>query len=62
MGNLKTKKVSNKIIRVVQRMYRNAVNCVITNNMRSDKFVTREGLLQGSTVFVDEIIMKCNQR
>lgn len=66
---LEKRGISNKIIRLVQKIYKNNANSVISNNTRSETFKTKEGLRQGGALsptlfiaFMDEIIKKCTER
>ena len=66
--SLHTRRVSSKMIRIIQSLYKNTVNCVISKNSISDKFTTNEGLRQGGVmspllfiIFMDDIITKCNE-
>lgn len=62
---LNKKKVDTKLIRVTKCLYKTTRNCVISKNMISEEFVTKEGVRQGGSLspllfitFMDELIKK----
>uniref|UniRef100_V5GWZ6 Retrovirus-related Pol polyprotein n=1 Tax=Anoplophora glabripennis TaxID=217634 RepID=V5GWZ6_ANOGL len=64
--SLNKRGVNEKTIRIIQNIYKNNINFVIRNNMKSDAFTTKESLRQGGglsptlfILFMDEIIKKC---
>lgn len=66
--SLKERGVHNKIVRVVEDIYRTNINQIIRNNMKSEGFVTEMGLRQGGglsptlfNVYMDKIIKKCEK-
>lgn len=65
---LREKGINNKIIKVIQDLYKNNTNYIINNNMKSEGFKTEMGLRQGGglsptlfNVHMDGIIKKSEQ-
>lgn len=66
---LQEKGINNKIIKVIQDLYKNNTNYIINNNMKSEGFKTEMGLRQGGglsptlfNVHMDGIIKKSEQK
>lgn len=67
--SLKNRNVSNKMIRVIQRLYKSGENYIIRKNMKSEKFTVDSGLRQGGglspmlfNIFMDDIIKECMEK
>lgn len=67
--SLRKRNVSNKLIKAVKSIYRETNNCVISKNMKSEIFTTKEGVRQGGGLspllfitFMDDIIKECKLR
>lgn len=66
---LRKREVSNKLIKVAKSLYKRTRNCVISKNLKSEPFITNEGVRQGGSlspllfiIFMDEIIKIAKQR
>lgn len=65
---LENRGVEHKTIRIIQKIYKNNKNKVISHNRSSEEFITCEGLRQGGGLspllfitFMDEIIKECSR-
>lgn len=67
--SLQSRNVSTKLINIVKSLYKNTNNCVISRNMRSETFTTKEGVRQGGSLspllfitYMDDIIKESRKR
>ena len=67
--SLTKRKIPENLIKAIQSLYGKNVSYVICKNMKSETFITKEGLRQGGvmspvlfTIYMDDIIKECNTK